>query len=210
MHLSLSLRLNLSLSLHLHLSLFLSGILATPSRHRRSHHAEIQWLPRLATDHWPTLRQRGTLVWRNGGRKWKLPSTTATKAVWDVGLFDLVDGMRFVEFYNWFGGFGMWVCLIWWMWVCAGGGIVLWVCLIWWMSGVGCPVLDVGLFGLVDGLYWSLWMFFFFFFFLRCAAVVVGGCRCCCGSGCWWPLLPHGGWAGVGDEEDDESDRDRE
>ena len=48
----------------------------------------------------------------HSGRKWKLPSATATEAVWDVGLFDLVDGMRFVEFYNWFDGFGMWVCLI--------------------------------------------------------------------------------------------------
>ena len=40
--------------------------------------------------------------------------------------------------------------------------------------------------------------------------MVVGGRRCCCGSGCWWPLLPHGGWAGVGDEADNNSDRDRE
>ena len=39
-----------------------------------------------------------------------------------MGLFDLVDGMWFVEFYYCSGGFGMWVCLIWWMWVCAGGG----------------------------------------------------------------------------------------
>ena len=61
------------------------------------------------------------------------------------------------------------------------------------MSGVGCPVLDVGLFGLVDGLCRSLWMFFFFFFFEVAlvdvrqwllmaidvvAAVVVGGCCC--------------------------------
>ena len=30
----------------------------------------------------------------------KLPLAMATEAVWDVGLFDLVDGMRFVEFYN--------------------------------------------------------------------------------------------------------------
>ena len=27
------------------------------------------------------------------------------------------------------------------------------------------------------------------------------------GRGCWWPLLPHGGWARVGDDDDD---RDRE
>ena len=49
------------------------------------------------------------------------------------------------------------------MWVCAGGGFV-------WFGG--CLVLDVqcwmwvwdvGLFGLVDGLCRSLWIFFFFF-----------------------------------------------
>ena len=67
----------------------------------------------------------------------------------------------------------------------------------------------VGLFDLVDVWCWMWvclvwWMVctdlsgcFFFFFEV-------------CGSGCWWPLLPHGGWAGVGDEEDDDSDRDRE
>ena len=27
-----------------------------------------------------------------------------------------------------------------------------------------------------------------------------------CDSGCWWPLLQHGGWAVVGDD----SDKDRE
>ena len=78
------------------------------------------------------------------------------------------------------GGFGMWVCLVWWMWVCADlsgyvfffflGGVggcgfvpvvVVGLCL-WW-------VWDVGLFGLVNvGLCRSLWLwFFFFFFFLR-------------------------------------------
>ena len=77
----------------------------------------------------------------------------ATEAVWDVGLFDLVDGMWFVEFYYCFGGFGMWVCV--------GGGIVLWVCLIWWMFGVGCGfVWFGGWFVLI-----SLDVFFFFFFF---------------------------------------------
>ena len=110
----------------------------------------------------------------------------------------------------------------WWMWVCIGDGygFVLMVGLfdlvdVWcWMSGVGCG------FGMWVCLVW--WMvcadlsrcFFFFFFFLGgvggCAAVVVGGRRCCCGSGCSWPLLPHGGWAGVGDEDDNNSDRDRE
>ena len=52
--------------------------------------------------------------------------------------------------------FGMWVCLIWWMWVCASGGFSvvhvglcrwwMWVCadggFVWFG---GCPVLDVGL-----------------------------------------------------------------
>ena len=75
---------------------FLPRPLASPisprrSRHRRSCHAERQRPPRLATDHWPTLRRRGTPVWRNGGQKWKLPSATATEAVWDVGFFDLMD-----------------------------------------------------------------------------------------------------------------------
>ena len=86
----------------------------------------------------------------------------------------------------------MWVCLIWWMWVCAGGGIVLWVCLIWWLSGVGCGFVWFG------GWFVLISVDVFFFFFEVC------------GSGCWWPLLPHGGWAGVGDEEDDDSDTDRE
>ena len=39
----------------------------------------------------------------------------------------------------------------------------------------------------------------FFFFFLRWRWWM-------CGSGCWWPLLQHSGWAIVGDD----SDRDRE
>ena len=108
----------------------------------------------------------------------------ATEAVWDVGLFDLVDGMWFVEFYYCSCGFGMWVCV--------GGGIVLWVCLIWWMFGVGCG------FGMWVCLVW--WMVcadlsgFFFLFFIEVAlvdvrqwllvavgvvvAVVIGG-RCC-------------------------------
>ena len=85
----------------------------------------------------------------------------ATEAVWDVGLFDLVDGMWFVEFYYCSCGFGMWVCV--------GGGIVLWVCLIWWMFGVGCGFVPV----MVVGLCRSLWMFFFFFFFFEVALVDV-------------------------------------
>ena len=40
--------------------------------------------------------------------------------------------------------------------------------------------------------------------------MVVGGHRYCCGNGCWWPLLPHDGWAEVGDEDDDDSDRGRD
>ena len=53
----------------------------------------------------------------------------------------------------------MWVCLIWWMWVCAGGGcrFVPVVDVRWWCGFV--PVMDVGLcrFGL------SGCVLFFFF-----------------------------------------------
>ena len=96
----------------------------------------------------------------------------ATEAVWDVGLFDLVDGMWFVEFYYCSGGFGMWVCV--------GGGIVLWVCLIWWMSGVGCG------FGIWVCLVWWIWVCADLsgcVFFFEVALVDVGLCRC------WPPVL---------------------
>ena len=87
---------------------------------------------------------------------------TATEAVWDVGLFDLVDGCGFVEFVSlvvfffFFFLFFLEVALV------AVGVVAcdgrrclcwfgMWVCLIWWM--------DVGLLNLV-----SLVVFFFFFF----------------------------------------------
>jgi len=109
-----------NVSLCLHLSLSLSSILATPSRHtdlttpispRWSRHR--QSLPAdlatsrdrdhpgspLITD--PLYDEEELQCEGHGGRKWKLPLVMAMEAVWDVGLFDLVDGMRFVEFYNW-------------------------------------------------------------------------------------------------------------
>ena len=59
-----------------------------------------------------------------------------------------------------------------------------WVCLVWWMSGVGCPVLDVGL---GCGFVWFGGWFVpisldFFFFFLRWRWWM-------CGSDCWWPSV---------------------
>ena len=57
----------------------------------------------------------------------------------------------------------MWVCLIWWMRVCAGVGFGMWVCLVWWMwvcaDLSGCVL--------------------FFYFFFEVALVDVGLCR-------WW------------------------
>ena len=47
----------------------------------------------------------------------------------------------------------MWVCLIWWMWVCVGGGFGMWVC----ADLSGCVL--------------------FFFFFFEVALVDVGLCR---------------------------------
>ena len=96
------------------LALSPSPISPRRSRHRWSRHADLA-TPRdrdRSARHWsrPALRRRGTPVWRTRWPEVKLPSATATEAVWNVGLFDLVDGMRFVEFYNWFSGFGMWVC----------------------------------------------------------------------------------------------------
>ena len=51
----------------------------------------------------------------------------------------------------------MWVCLIWWMWVCVGGGFGMWVC----ADLSGCV------------------LFFIFYFFFEVALVDVGLCR-------WW------------------------
>ena len=147
---SLSVLISHSLSVYISRSFCLAFSphpLAILISHRRSHHSEIQWPPRLATDHWPTLRGRGTPVWRNGGRKWKLPSTTATKAVWDVGLFDLVD-VGLCRWWDCFVGLfdlvdvwcWMWVCLVWWM-VCADlSGFFFYFLLRWrwWMCGSGC------------------------------------------------------------------------
>ena len=104
-------------SLRLHLSLSLSGILATPSRHADltiadlttlispssispywSCHTERQRPPRLATNHWPTLQQRGTLMWRT---RWPKVKTSISDG--DGGGL----GCGFV----WFGGWDA-VCWI--------------------------------------------------------------------------------------------------
>ena len=122
------------ISLCLHLSLSLSGILATPSRPSDLAIAD------LAT---PRDRDRP-------GSPLIIDPLCDKEELQCKGT---VAGSENFHQRQRRRRFGMWVCLIWWMWVCAGGGIVLWVCLIWWMSGVGCSVLDVGLFGLVDGLY---------------------------------------------------------
>ena len=79
------------------------ALLPIQSRHRRSHHrrschAERQRPPRLATDHWPTLRRRGTLVWRTW---WSEVKTSISDS--DGGGL----GCGFV----WFGGWDV-VCWI--------------------------------------------------------------------------------------------------
>ena len=63
------------------------------------------------------------------------------------------------------GGFGMLVCLVWWMWVCADLSGYVCVCVFFFWDGVGgCGFVPVVAVGVV-------------------ATVVVGG-RCCSGGGC--------------------------
>ena len=143
---------SLSLSLRLHLSLSLSCILATPSRQSDLVIADLA-TPRdrdrpgspLITD--PLCDEKELQCEGHGGRKWKLPSATATEAVWDVGLFDLVD-VGLCRWWDCFVGLfdlvdvrcWMWVCLVWWM-VCADlSGFFFYFLLRWrwWMCGSGC------------------------------------------------------------------------
>ena len=98
-----------STSLTLSVLVALSVLALSPSpisprrfRHRWSCHADLA-TPRdrdRPARHWSrsALRRRGTPVWRTRWPEVKLPSATMTEAVWDLGLFDLVDGMRFVEY----------------------------------------------------------------------------------------------------------------
>ena len=71
--------------------------------------------------------------------------------VWDVGLFDLVDGCGFVEF-----GLSGCVCVCFFFFFFGGGvggcGFVSVVDVRWW-----CGFVSV----------WSIWLFFFFFLRLR-------------------------------------------
>ena len=79
------------------------ALLPIQSRHRRSHHrrschAERQRPPRLTTNRWPTLRRRGTLVWRT----WWLEVKTSISDD---------DGGRLGCGFVWFGGWDA-VCWI--------------------------------------------------------------------------------------------------